>query len=264
MTPGLILALVLAGCPRGSAWAAPELGPDALLPLGTPGLALGLDVGAGWGLSPPFSMASADLAHLGLSVRWAPAPQTELRLRMEGLRGSWPDGTAILGPGDLRAGAAARVLPGQGPRPAAWLDVGVKLPNAADEGGLGTDETDVHAAVRLRWVGERGALTATGGLLILGDPLRYAAQDDAALVELSGAWTLGSVQLLGQVGGRLASPRNAADLCARVGAEWGRPEGAWRVGAELGLGLTPAAPDAQARLWLGVQPTALRPPTGGR
>ena len=174
-----------------------------------------------------------------------------MRLRMEGLAARWPDERRSFGPGDLRLGTSARILPALGPRPALWLDWEVKLPNASTEDGLGTDETDVAAMALARWAGDAGTITAGAGLVILGDPLRYSAQDDAALVLLAASRPMGPTRLLARAGGRLPSPRNPADLSVALGVEAAR--GAMRAGVELSGGLTPAAADLGARLWIGAR-----------
>ncbi|MCK6513790.1 hypothetical protein L6R46_01865 [Myxococcota bacterium] len=204
---------------------------------------------SGW--VAPFEAVEERRGSVGINARYAPAEAVELRIRMEGLGASWPDGSRSLGPGDLRLGTSARILPGLGPRPALWLDWEVKLPNASTERGLGTDETDVAAMALARWAGPAGTLTAGAGLVILGDPLRYSAQDDAALVLLAASRPLGPTRVLARAGGRLPSPRNPADLSLGLGVEGAR--GAARAGIELSAGLTPAAADVGARLWIGAR-----------
>ena len=156
------------------------------------------------------------------------------------------DGTRVIGGGDVRLGAAVRL------RSAAvevWLDQEVKLPNASDERQLGTDETDWQGRC---WGGWNGPLRvdAAAGLAILGDPNHFAAQDDAALIDLRVASPVGPLQLYLWGGGRLPSPRNPADLGVRVGV--GGERGRLTAGSELALGLTPAAPDVGVRAWVGL------------
>ncbi|MCK6524040.1 hypothetical protein L6R49_21745, partial [Myxococcota bacterium] len=183
----------------------------------------------------PFEAVEEDRGIIGLNARYSPAEAVEVRLRVEGLAAAWPDGARSYGPGDLRLGTSARILPQRGPRPSLWLDWEVKLPNASTERGLGTDETDVSAMGFARWAGAAGSVTAGGGLVILGDPLRYSAQDDAALAFVSAARPLGPTRLLARAGGRLPSPRNPADLSLSLGVEGLR--GAARAGVELSAGL---------------------------
>ena len=248
----LVLTLTLMGLIPGDGQAADVLWPDAIALLGTgPYCAFCLDLGGMSGWVAPFEAAEEDRAFVGVNARYAPAEAVELRIRLEGLAASWPDGARTIGPGDLRLGTSARILPGSGPRPALWLDWEVKLPNAATELGLGTDETDVAAMALARWAGPEGTITAGAGLVILGDPLRYSAQDDAALALLTASRPLGPTRVLARAGGRLPSPRNPADLSVGLGVEAARAS--MRAGVELSAGLTPAAADVGARLWIGAR-----------
>ena len=248
----LVLTFALWGLIPGAAQAADVLWPDALAPLGTgPYCAFCLDLGGMNGWVAPFEAVEEKRAFVGINARYAPAEAVEVRLRFEGLGARWPDGTGSLGPGDLRLGTSARILPALGARPALWLDWEVKLPNASTALGLGTDETDVAAMALVRWGGPEGTITAGAGLVILGDPQRYSAQDDAALVHLSASRPLGPTRVLARAGGRLPSPRNPADLSLGLGVEGAR--GAARLGLELSAGLTPAAADVGARLWIGAR-----------
>lgn len=248
----LVLTFALGGLNPSVAHAAGTIWPDAIAPLGTgPYCAFCLDLGGMSGWVAPFEAVEERRAFVGINARYSPAEAVEVRLRMEGLGAAWPDGGRSYGPGDLRLATSARIAPAAGVRPALWLDWEVKLPNASTERGLGTDETDVAVMALTRWAGPDGAVTAGAGLVILGDPLRYSAQDDAALVLLSAARPLGPAQLLARAGGRLPSPRNPADLSVGLGVEGAR--GAARAGFELSAGLTPAAADLGARLWIGAR-----------
>ncbi len=83
------------------------------------------------------------------------------------------------GPGDLRLAVQVAL------QPAAWhttdlaARVGVKLPNADETVGLGTNETDTAFTLLLATrLGGRWHLLAHAGLEILGDPREGAVQDD--------------------------------------------------------------------------------------
>ncbi len=213
-----------------------------------------LQVSAGYrvGEMPPFSASERDIGAFGLGGRWAPHPSVELRAAWEGLRATWPAGNTALGSGDLHLGTRARPYAGAGAVPGVWLDWEVKLPNAPEDTGLGTDETDVLGLLYLAWSGERRRLQAGGGLAILGSPVQHAAQDDAALVHARGALMLGPTWLSAGLDGRLASPRNPLDLSLDVGASWTR--GRLQLGVEGLAGLSPAAPDYGGRLVVGLVP----------
>ena len=176
---------------------------------------------------------------------WRPADPVELDLRWSWLSDTTPAGTTISGPGDLRLGVRTEHRLGGVELAAGWQ---VKLPNAQDEGELGSDETDVRILGTLghRW--DALALRLSGGLDIRGDPIRFANQDDVGLVWLSGVGQLGPVDLSGRIGGDLATARSPARLDAVLGVVWGDP---LHVGVEVTHGLTPAAADWGGGLWLG-------------
>ena len=209
-------------------------------------------------------------------IHWSPARAATLRLHYELLSARWPDGTENAGSGDITLGGAGRVWSGAAIHPAlpeVWVDWTAKLPNASDQSdtasatdttggdvvdgpreyGLGTDETDVSAGGVLRWRLDPGApltVMAGGSLLILGNPLMYANQDDAARLTLLAEAELGPVAPFLRAEARLESPRNPADIRAALGGEW-RGEIGLRAGAEGRLGLTPAAADWGASAWFG-------------
>lgn len=215
---------------------------------------LGLSMRAGE--MPPFSASERDVQALELGARWSPHPAIELRAGWEGLRATWPQGETVLGSGDLRLGTHARPYDGNGAIPAIWVDWDAKLPNAPEDSGLGTDETDLEGLVLLAWQGESWRVQAGGGLAILGSPVQHAAQDDAALVLVQSAFAVGPTWVSAGLDGRLRSPRNPLDLRGELGVGWTR--GPLQLGAEGVVGLSPAAPTWGARVVVGL----VRPPEG--
>jgi len=200
----------------------------------------------------PFSASERDIQALAVQGRWAPIPTVELRADWAWARARFPAVDTGFGSGDLRLGTRAVPWEGRGPIPGVVLDWEVKLPNAPEDSGLGTDETDVQGMVLACWTGDRWRLQAGGGLAILGSPVQHAAQDDAALVHARGALELGPTWVQVGLDGRLQSPRNPHDLRADVGLSWTR--GRLSLGAVGLVGLTPAAPDLGARLLVGLVP----------
>jgi len=93
------------------------------------------------------------------------------------------------GPGDLRLAVQVALPPAPWRTTTVAARVGVKLPNADDTVGLGTNETDTAftllVATRLT---ERWHLLGHAGLEILGDPREGAVQDDllAAAIGIEG------------------------------------------------------------------------------
>ena len=92
------------------------------------------------GLVPPFRAGSRDRLAFGGGGRWMPDTRVQLSAGFDGL---WDRsaGGSELGAGDVRLGASAYVVDLGPIRP--WLGFAVKLPDAKDEGELGTDETDI-------------------------------------------------------------------------------------------------------------------------
>jgi hypothetical protein len=203
------------------------------------------------GETPAFEGSPRDRYSLLSTLRWAPAEAVGFRLHYSLDRVSWPDGSSAKGSGDLTLGTTAQFL--EKGALALWLDISVKLPNAPDDTGLGSDETDTALSLFAYWHRESLSLLAGGGLAILGDPLQFANQDDAPLASVSATWTRGPIEAQIRSGGRLSSARNPADLRSALGLSWSILE-EWSLGAEAGLGLTPAAPDSLYRLWLGWRP----------
>jgi len=83
------------------------------------------------------------------------------------------------GPGDLRLAMQVQLQPASWRTTAVAARIGVKLPNADDTVGLGTNETDTAFTILLttRLVDHWRLLTHLG-LEILGDPREGAVQDD--------------------------------------------------------------------------------------
>lgn len=235
-------------------------GDDGWLP------SLAQDLGAGaWtlgtgaayepGLVPPFRAGSRDRLAFGVGGRWMPDRRVQLSAGFDGLA-DWSAGGSEIGAGDVRLGATAFVADLGPVRP--WLGFAVKLPDAKDEGELGTDETDVKfgGAAELH-LGAWRALAGVG-LAVLGNPLRFANQDDVPEVRATVSWapSLG-VGAGGYVNADLQTARNPARVVAGAWVRGVVPvsRGSRYAGfAELGggAGLTPAAPDGVVTFSIGV------------
>jgi len=198
------------------------------------------------GVVPPFWESERQRLTLDGALSWSPVPTLRVSAHVAGWRrDAYPD-TVVAGPGDITLGVEADAWRGLG---GVWL---VKQPNAEDERELGTDETDVH--LMARWQHPRAAVLA--GASLRGDPLRYSAQDVAPVGWLVGRHPVGALTAVGRVGGTLASPHNPARLSAALGGRVGA------VGAELTVGLTEAAADWGARLWVSGRRPARTPAPG--
>jgi hypothetical protein len=158
-------------------------------------------------------------------------------------------GQTIQGAGDVQLGVHAVFWSGPVDFGLAWQ---VKLPNAQDESELGSDETDVTIAGTAGWVHEDWSIQGTGGVLISGDPIRFANQDDAALLRLHLSTKQAGVLWGGQVGGTFHTSRNPARMTADFEGEKGCR---LRGGARGSIGLTPAAPSWGVFGWVGLGPS---------
>ncbi len=136
-------------------------------------------------------------------------------------------GETVTGPGDIRLGTTVRVLR-RGP-----FDLGIgweaKLPDARDEGEIGTDETDITVGAWSGWRRGPWAAQMGVGLAILGNPLRFANQDDVPLVRASLSWAplseeRGVLAVIGRASLDAPTARNPVraqgDVALRYGSRW--------------------------------------------
>jgi len=204
---------------------------------------LGLAMRQGW--VPPFRGAQRDRSMTNLGGSWRPSETVELDASWGWLSDTRMAGDPISGPGDVRLGFTTEHRFGGLELAGGWS---VKLPNAQDEGELGSDETDVQliGTIGHRW--EKLAVRASAGMDIRGDPIRFANQDDVAQVWLSTVGRVGPLDISGNLGGDLATVRSPARLSSQAGLRWGER---FHVGAFGGTGLTPAAADWNAMVQLG-------------
>lgn len=200
---------------------------------------------------PLFRAGERDSLQVGFSASWAPAEDVALRIQADGIWAQWPDGRSEVGPGDLHLGTTARLLKTSSWRPELLLDWVVKLPNSPDDGGLGSDETDVALGLYGLWQWASWRAGVGAGLAIFGDPLQFANQDDAAFLALHLKKKVRAGQFSTRLDWRLASARNPAVAQLGVGAKHTGLPGPFWVGLNGALGLTPAAPDWQAGLRFG-------------
>lgn len=155
----------------------------------------------------------------------------------EGAGGS--DGP-VAGDVELRVGwSPGRSLPGPAAL-AGWLLV--KLPTGPEDGGASTDETDAGAGVSIGRKTGPVDFFGHAALLLLGNPLRNAAQDDVAGWGAGLDWRTGERwALTGEAEGRAFSRFGNSDARLRLGGRWIFGEGrlgAPRAGAVLWHGLT--------------------------
>lgn len=199
-----------------------------------------------WGYVPPFRAGERARGAVDLDLAGRTAAGTLLRMHGDFLRDDCAGAEPVLGPGDLRLGAHQPLTRGRGIE--AGLGFEAKVPSARDEGELGTDETDVLFGGALGWSDGRWSAGVAAGLAVLGNPLRFANQDDVPMARAgvgwsAGAWSAGAL-LVADVG----TARNPARVSLDAGVEAGRR---WTARLGGGVGLTPAAADGYASLALG-------------
>jgi hypothetical protein len=136
-----------------------------------------------------------------------------------------------------------------GARPAMGLRFATKLPNASNEGGLGTDMTDFFAALLVGKTIRSIRVVGNAGVAILGDPVSdVPAQNDLLTLGLSVARALTtSTEIVGDINGRLnlangdPGPGGENRGVMRLGGRYTR--GTVRVDAGVLIGMTPRDPD---------------------
>ncbi len=224
-------------------WApAPVLPEGGAEPLAAAGLAVRYDAGS----VPSFLSGERDRLAVGVAGAAWVDERVCVRAEWAWLRDTSVAGGPVAGPGDLRIGTAVALV--RSARIHAGAGWSVKLPNAADEDGLGTDETDAAFGV---WAQLRGAswrVRADAGLSILGNPLRFANQDDVPSLGARGEWDLGPVTVGPVVAAEPATARNPARVSLGGRAEVGD---AVFASAEGWAGLTPAAADFAGAVLIG-------------
>lgn len=198
------------------------------------------------GTIPPFRAATRDRLALGVDADAWVGRHVRLGLAWDWLVDLPPAGDPVSGPGDVRLATTLCVW--RTPLLSTGLGWAVKLPDAANEGELGTDETDVDFGA---WLGvHAGPWSAAGsiGLAVLGNPLRFAAQDDVPHARLEGAWSQAPwrATLFGDV--HLATDHNPLRAEAGGAVRFGRTVFGEVEGA---AGLSPAAPDGRVTVRLG-------------
>ncbi len=199
------------------------------------------------GFVPHFRTAPVNRLGAGLALSGWLGDRVRLSGEWQWLVDASAAGDVNSGPGDVRLGSALRVWT-TGPL-RTGLGWEAKLPNAANEDQLGTDETDISfgAWARVEAGPWRGGLAI--GLGVLGNPLRYANQDDVPLAAADVGIVGGGWQIAALGSAEFPTARNPAR--AEVGGRV-RYGGRWFVEGEGAVGVTPAAPDGRVLLRFGV------------
>ncbi len=188
------------------------------------------------------------------------------------------DGFDGEGGGDLRI--RLKVVPYEFDSHRLGFEFTTKLPNASQEDGLGTNETDFTGQVLLSSDWGRFKTHLNAGMAVLGDPSRNGNQDDFIVWGLGGQYALtDALTLMGEVEGSFAADHstegfveNVAESSeggarARVRVALTGPIGDWRWGVSAFKGVNSHTEDWGAqvglsRTWGAGGPTeeALPPP----
>ena len=240
---------------RAEGFGPAHAGDDGWLP------ALSMDCGAGaWlagvgavyqpGFVPPFRAAERNRLAYGVGGRWMPDRRVQVAVGFDGLWDHSAGGDAA-GPGDVRLGTSLLVVDHAPVR--AWLGWAAKLPDAGDEGELGSDETDVTFGAGGELHSGPWRLLAGVGLGVWGNPLRFANQDDVPELRLAASWNLRAFDFGAHLDADIGTARNPSRV---VVGGWARHVAKLKgrfayVEIGGGAGLTPAAPDAIAAVSFG-------------
>lgn len=156
------------------------------------------------------------------------------------------DGTTTDDFGDIHIGAKVRLLGETASRPAIGSWFSTRLPNAGNESGLGKDVQDFSSAVTIGKTVQSVRVVANIGMMMIGNPLRAAAQDDLLIYGLSVARAFSP---RGEVVGEFVGRANFANIVTpgaedrglvRLGTRY--TVSSVRLDAGLLLGLTPRDP----------------------
>ncbi len=119
--------------------------------------------------------------------------------------------------GDLILGAKLKIVSEKAARPSVSFKFAVQLPNATNESGLGTDETEFYSSVLLRKHLGRLELLGNVGLGILGSPIQPNSQSDMVTYGFAVAMPVHpKLELTGEVHGRTGPPRVGNENLAQV------------------------------------------------
>ncbi len=140
--------------------------------------------------------------------------------------------------GDLILGGKLKLAPERGRVPAISFKFAVQLPNASNESGLGTDETEFYSSVLVSKHFRRLHLLGNVGLGILGSPVVPNSQADMLTYGFAVAASVHpKVELIGQIHGRRGPPRVGNENLSQVqlGARFRAAGMRWDVAGLAGL-----------------------------
>jgi hypothetical protein len=157
------------------------------------------------------------------------------------------DGDSTADVDDLNIGMKVRFLSETAGRPAMGLRFSTRLPNASNESGLGKDIQDFSASLVFGKTVQSVRVVGNVGILILGNPVTTAAQDDLLAYSLSVARAISpAAEVVGEFVGRanfanIVTPGAEDRGLLRFGSRY--TISGVRFDAGVLLGLTPRDPE---------------------
>jgi hypothetical protein len=148
------------------------------------------------------------------------------------------DGNSTSDFGDVTLAAKYKFSTEGARRPAFGFRFGVQLPNASNESGLGTDETNFYGSVLVSKRIRSAHLVANVGLAILGSPVTPNTQSDLLIYGLATIFPVHRrVNLVAEIHGRDGPRRLGTESQSqvRVGAQVRAAGIRWDVAALAGL-----------------------------
>ncbi len=140
--------------------------------------------------------------------------------------------------GDFTLATKVRFLKEEGKRPALAFRIGMQLPNASNEKGLGNDETNIFGSFLLEKEFGKVRFLTNLGIVILGDPVEAGSQDDLFAYGVAALYQVHPrVSLVGDIYGR-AGPGGIGtedQSHLRLGAQIEAARLYWDVGLFLGF-----------------------------
>jgi hypothetical protein len=248
MRPFLVLLLLLSPV---SAQNRP-LQSEMVMPVDRGHVRLELGVEQQWGRSFTLSGLKGDLTRLGVAaIRWGAGDIVEIQVQgviqdflrvQERFAAPHTDRLDFTDNrtndfGDLTL-ATKFVIKREGAAPALGFRFGVELPNAGNESGLGTDETNAFGEFLFQKTVARAQLVGSLGLAILGDPLTPASQDDVVTYGIGLVYPLHArVSALIETTGRFGDTGLGTDprSILRFGTQLRSAGFFWDAGALLGF-----------------------------
>jgi len=186
-------------------------------------------------LRAPFSISEADVFNSLIRLRFAAADNVYFNITTGAQQTKFQSSITQWNPSDIRIGS-------QWSHPSEYWGVHVqtKLPNVGDNTLVATDETDFSALLFGQYTHEQHQFLIASGLVIWGDPLRFASQDDALIALLSYSLTHKYTQLNFGYAGSEQSPQNPPKRSLFLSGEVGK---CYQFGAGGNLGISSFAPD---------------------